>query len=89
MHIHTYGSPAVPVRAPALAAALTFANIQPHEYELPVDYQPFNLLVQYGWWNSSDTLAPNSALTVSWAKSLSGRNTGETNALYARFTYAF
>jgi hypothetical protein len=32
----------------AMASDITFAVIGPHEYELPVNYEPFNALVQYG-----------------------------------------
>jgi len=33
---------------PARADHITFAVIGPHEYDLPVDFQPFNVFVQYG-----------------------------------------
>ena len=33
---------------PALADNITFAVIGPHEYDLPVDFKPFNVVVQYG-----------------------------------------
>jgi hypothetical protein len=38
--------------APAVAADITFAVIGPHEYELPVNFKPFNVFVQYGQWNN-------------------------------------
>lgn len=38
--------------APAQAADITFAVIGPHEYDLPVNFEPFNVFVQYGEWNS-------------------------------------
>ncbi|ACK52614.1 conserved hypothetical secreted protein [Methylocella silvestris BL2] len=34
--------------SPALADNITFAVIGPHEYDLPVDFKPFNVFVQYG-----------------------------------------
>lgn len=33
---------------PAMAADVTLGIIGPHEYDLPVDFKPFNVLVQYG-----------------------------------------
>lgn len=36
------------------ASGITFANIGPHEYDLPVNFEPFNAVVQYGWWNDDD-----------------------------------
>jgi hypothetical protein len=36
---------------PAWAEDITFAVIGPHEYDLPVDFKPFNVFVQYGEWN--------------------------------------
>jgi len=36
----------------ARASDITFAVIGPHEYELPVNFQPFNVFVQYGEYNS-------------------------------------
>ncbi|WP_317973431.1 transporter [Novosphingobium pituita] len=36
----------------ANAEDITFAVIGPHEYDLPVDFKPFNALVQYGEYNS-------------------------------------
>ncbi len=41
------------VSGSAAAADITFAVIGPHEYELPVNYEPFNAIVQYGEINSS------------------------------------
>ena len=35
----------------ARAEDITFAVISPHEYDLPVNFQPFNVFVQYGEWN--------------------------------------
>ena len=35
------------------AADITLGIIGPHEYDLPVDYKPFNVLVQYGNGNAS------------------------------------
>ena len=38
---------------PARAADVTLGIIGPHEYDLPVDFKPFNVLVQYGDGNSA------------------------------------
>ncbi|MCI4678015.1 transporter [Rhodoblastus acidophilus] len=38
--------------APAQASDITFAVIGPQEYNLPVNFQPFNVFVQYGEYNS-------------------------------------
>lgn len=37
--------------APACAEDITFGVIGPHEYDLPIDFKPFNALVQYGQYN--------------------------------------
>lgn len=37
----------------AQAEDITFAVIGPHEYELPVNFQPFNVFVQYGEFNGT------------------------------------
>ncbi|MUG89629.1 transporter [Bombella sp. ESL0385] len=37
----------------AKAADITFAVIGPHEYDLPVDFKPFNVFVQYGDGNAA------------------------------------
>lgn len=42
---------AIGASAPAAAADITFAVIGPHEYELPVNFKPFNVFVQYGEFN--------------------------------------
>ena len=38
---------------PARAADITLGIIGPHEYDLPVDFKPFNVLVQYGDGNAA------------------------------------
>ncbi len=38
----------------ARAGDITFAVIGPHEYELPINYAPFNAVVQYGEINSNN-----------------------------------
>lgn len=38
------------------AAQITFDVIGPHEYELPVDFDPFNVFVQYGMVQEDDRL---------------------------------
>lgn len=45
----------MPLLTPGLAYAadITLGIIGPHEYDLPVDYKPFNVLVQYGNGNAS------------------------------------
>lgn len=62
---------------PALASDITFAVIGPQEYNLPVNFQPFNVFVQYGEfnrqtqaWNSSGGLygTTNSNLFVGLSK---------------------
>lgn len=62
---------------PALASDITFAVIGPQEYNLPVNFQPFNVFVQYGEfnrqtqsWNASGGLygAGNSNLYVGLSK---------------------
>jgi hypothetical protein len=46
--------------APAAFAQTTFDVIGPHEYELPVDFKPFNVFVQYGYvQNNKDTFNAN------------------------------
>lgn len=45
---------AVALARPAAASDVTFAVIGPHEYELPVNYDQFNAIVQYGEINSND-----------------------------------
>jgi hypothetical protein len=47
------GVAAILAAATAAADDITFAVIGPHEYDLPVNYQPFNALVQYGEWNDN------------------------------------
>ncbi|MCX8667461.1 transporter [Acetobacteraceae bacterium B3987] len=37
----------------AVASDITFAVIGPHEYDLPVDFKPFNVFVQYGVGNAA------------------------------------
>lgn len=65
------------VHAPAFASDITFAVIGPQEYNLPVNFQPFNVFVQYGEfnrqtqaWNSSGGLygTTNSNLFVGLSK---------------------
>lgn len=36
----------------AMASDVALAIIGPHEYDLPVDFRPFNVFVQYGEWNN-------------------------------------
>ncbi|MBF0304651.1 MAG: transporter, partial [Alphaproteobacteria bacterium] len=37
--------------APTRASGIVASIIGPHEYDLPVDFQPFNVVVQYVQWN--------------------------------------
>lgn len=41
------------VPGPARASDITFAVIGPHEYDLPVNFDPFNVFVQYGDGNAA------------------------------------
>ena len=56
------------VAAPALAANITFAVIGPHEYELPVNFDPFNVFVQYGLQNYASQAYDNSGGLVRGSK---------------------
>lgn len=62
----------VGVAIPAAHAATTFDVIGPHEYELPVNFKPFNVFVQYGYVqddsktynNNGDKVAGSGAQTI-------------------------
>lgn len=54
--------------APAQAANITFAVIGPHEYELPVNFDPFNVFVQYGLQNYASQAYDNSGGLVRGSK---------------------
>ncbi len=49
---------------PAQAADITFAVIGPHEYDLPINFQPFNAFVQYGNVNSNAKSYDSRGLTI-------------------------
>lgn len=42
--------------SPAEASDITLAVIGPHEYDLPVDFKPFNVFVQYGDGNAAGSV---------------------------------
>ncbi len=48
----------------AHAADITFAVIGPHEYELPVNFKPFDVFVQYGEINNQARTFTNSGRTI-------------------------
>jgi hypothetical protein len=49
---------------PAQASGITFDVIGPHEYELPVDYKPFNVFVQYAYRNDDGQAFAGNGATV-------------------------
>ncbi len=53
---------------PALADNITFAVIGPHEYDLPVDFKPFNVFVQYGENNIGSQAYNNYGGTIAGSK---------------------
>ncbi len=48
----------------ANANDITFAVIGPHEYDLPVNFKPFNVFVQYGEFNSTSQMFNSSGHVV-------------------------
>jgi hypothetical protein len=38
----------------ASGADITFGVIAPHQYDLPINYKPFNLVTQFGYWNHNN-----------------------------------
>lgn len=63
------------------ASGITFANIGPHEYGLPLNFEPFNAVVQYGWWNDDDKVFASNRHTEDG----SGTDTFVGLTKYARF----
>lgn len=53
---------------PALADNITFAVIGPHEYDLPVNFKPFNVFVQYGENNIGSQAYNNSGGAINGSK---------------------
>src|ERR1700712_5654458 len=52
----------------ALASNITFSVIAPHEYELPVDYTPFFIAIQYGQQDSAQRAFNGSGSNVAGSK---------------------
>lgn len=65
----------------ARAADITLGIIGPHEYDLPVDFKPFNVLVQYGDGNA----AGNSYNSVGQREARGGSHTWSGMTKYVHF----
>ncbi|KON64407.1 hypothetical protein KOEU_21500 [Komagataeibacter europaeus] len=65
----------------AHAADVTLGIIGPHEYDLPVDFKPFNVLVQYGDGNA----AGNSYNSLGQRKPGGGSHTWSGMTKYVHF----